>query len=304
MREFQHVTKSTPSKVRINLHSDVSKDLMRILEVKKFSDIQTELHLVPLCSIDFANARMELIGELNGSEGDVTGGCFLDNGDIVLAHRGSNRMLQYNKLELKRQMNMEWKPRDVVCQSPSLLFISKNNKPHTTGCVKKFDMDKFAFIEDKFLETNLVYSLAISSGFVYAACSDSIVKFDSEGNIVKRYKVEQRTMSVAINKSDEIISSNCTTNYVTVMNNSGEKLHSYFHEKLKYPYGLDVNFSGNIFVVGSDSNNIHLLTPKAEFLKIFDIDSPKCIKFKENSNICFVGSEKNFTKVYKFLEDM
>uniref|UniRef100_K1PQH4 Transcription intermediary factor 1-beta n=1 Tax=Magallana gigas TaxID=29159 RepID=K1PQH4_MAGGI len=303
IREFKHVTKSSPSRLRLSLHSDVSKDLTRVLEVEKFSDIQTEPHLVPLCGIDFANTRMELIGELNGSEGGVTGGCFLENGDIVLAYRDSNRMLQYNKLELKRERNMEWIPRDVVCQSPSLLFISKN-KPHTKGCVEKFDMEKFAFIEDKFLETNIVYSLAISSGFVYAACSDSIVKFDSEGNIVKRYEVKKRTTSVAINKSDEIISSNCTTNYVTVMNDSGEKLHSYFHKKLKYPYGLDVNFSGNIFVVGSDSNNIHILSPKAELLKIFDIESPKCIKFKENSYVCFVGSEKKTTKLYKFLEDM
>lgn len=126
------------------------------------------------------------------------------------------------------------------------------------------------------------------------------MKFDSEGNIVKRYEVEKRTTSVAINKSDEIISSNCITNYVTVMNDSGEKLHSYFHEKLKYPYGLDVNFSGNIFVVGSDSNNIHVLTPKAELLKIFDIESPKCIKFKENSYVCFVGSEKKKQKCISF----
>lgn len=53
------------------------------------------------------------------------------------------------------------------------------------------------------------------------------------------------------------------------MDDSGEKLHSYSHAKLKYPYGLDVNFSGNIFVVGQESKSIHVLTPKAELLKIF-----------------------------------
>lgn len=247
---------------------------------------------------------MELIGELNGSEGDVTGGCFLENGNIVLAHQASNRLLQYNKLELKREMNLEWKPRDVVCQSPLLLLISKHNIFESVACVQRFDLDKFEFTEDKFLQKNRVYSLAISSGFVYAACLDFIVKFDSEGNIVKRYKVEGNTMSVTVNTSNEIISSSCKTNNVIVMDNSGEILHSYFHAKLKYPYGLGVNFSGNIFVAGKHSHNIHVLTPKAELLKIFDIASPRCIKFKENSNICFVGSEKSTTKVYEFLEDM
>lgn len=110
-------------------------------------------------------------------------------------------------------------------------------------------------------------------------------------------------MSVTVNTSNEIISSSCKTNNVIVINNSGEKLHSYFHAKLKYPYGLEVNLSRNIFVAGRDSNNIHILTPKAELLKIFyQVESPRCIKFKENTNICFVGSFVKTTKVYEFKE--
>lgn len=158
--------------------------------------------------------------------------------------------------------------------------------------------------ENNVLETNSVYSLAISPGFVYAACSNCIVRFGYEGKTVKTYTVDNCTFSVAINKSNEIISSSCSTHKVTVMNDSGEKLHSYFHPKLTYPYGLDVNFSGNIFVVGQKSKNIHVLTHKAELLKIFEVESPKCIKFKENSNICFVGSEESTTKVYEFREDI
>lgn len=74
-----------------------------------------------------------------------------------------------------------------------------------------------------------------------------------------------------------------------------------------YPQGLDVNFSGNIFVGGRESYNIHVLTPTAELFKIFAIDfesQPNCIKFKENSNVCFVGFYKKTTKVYEFQEVM
>lgn len=66
-----------------------------------------------------------------------------------------------------------------------------------------------------------------------------------------------------------------------------------------------MNFSGNIFVAGEGSNNIHVLTPGAELLKMFNVASPKCIKFKENSYMCFVGYLLNSTtKVYEFQEDM
>uniref|UniRef100_A0A8W8JEK5 Uncharacterized protein n=1 Tax=Magallana gigas TaxID=29159 RepID=A0A8W8JEK5_MAGGI len=81
------------------------------------------------------------------------------------------------------------------------------------------------------------------------------------------------------------------------------KMYSYSHEKLRYPRGLNVNFSGNIFVAGQRSNNIHVLTPRAELLKIFDVHSPSFIRFKENSYVCLVGSDKS-TKVYEFQEDL
>lgn len=87
------------------------------------------------------------------------------------------------------------------------------------------------------------------------------------------------------------------------MDNSGKKIYSYSHKNLSYPRGLDVNFAGNIFVAGKWSYNIHVLTPRAELLKIFDVASPSFIRFKENSYVCLVGSA-NKTKVYEFQEDL
>ena len=136
---------------------------------------------------------------------------------------------------------------------------------------------------------------------LYAACSEFILKLDHEGNTVEEIAVDKNTYSVAVSKEQEIISSSCSTNQVTVRNQSGAKLHSYSHENLKYPYSLDVNFSGNIFVAGYSSNNIHVLTPTAEILKIFEVDRPRCIKFKENSYTCIVGSSNGITKVFEFL---
>ena len=62
-----------------------------------------------------------------------------------------------------------------------------------------------------------------------------------------------------------------------------------------------MNFSGYIFVAGLRSNNIHVLTPTAELLRIFEVVSPSCIRFKENSYMCIVGSTRGTTKVYEFV---
>lgn len=250
---------------------------------------------------------MKLVCELDDSNGDVTGGCFLQNGDIILVDHKNSQLLHYNNKKPVRKADLGFQPQDAVCQNSSILFVSRNisgNKYKSEGYVGKFNLDRFENSVDRWITHANVYQLAVSSGYVYAACSNFIVKFDLEGNVVQRYDgVENGTYSVAVNNMDEIISSGSWANCVIVMDNSGKKLYSFSHKNLKYPRGLNVNFSGNIFVAGKLSNNIHVLTPRAELLKIFDFVSPKFIRFKENSYVCLVGSE-NRTKVYEFKEDL
>lgn len=291
------------------MKSHVSTDLTGILKVTQFTDLKTEMKYVPLRGIDFTNTEMKIIFELPDSSGDITGGCFLENGDIILVDHHSNQLLHYSNAALIRTAKLDNQLQDAVFQNTSQLLISKKYK--ALGFVGKFNLDQF---EDNKVyiakEKRSVYGLAISEEFVYAACSEVIIKFDHIGRTVQQYPVDKNTYSVATNNNNEIISSSCDTHKVTVMSSSGEKVYtystSYFaSKKLRYPQGLDVNFTGNIFVAGKESCNIHVLTPKAEVLNIFAIDSkspPTSIKLKENSNVCFVGSCKATTKVYEFQE--
>lgn len=179
------------------------------------------------------------------------------------------------------------------------MFVS-TIKTCNKGCVKRFSMTEFSKSKELFAKDGWTFALAYSSGFIYCACNTFIVKLDSEGNIVKKYPTENDTLSVAISKDHEIISTSCSSNGVTMMNEEGKKIFYYTHDNLKYPCGLDVDFTGNIFVAGKNSNNIHVLSSKGNLLKIFDVTAPRCIKFKENSHVCFVGTEKGTTKVYEF----
>lgn len=221
--------------------------------------------------------------------------------------------MHYSNAALIRTAKLDNQLQDAVFQNTSRLLISKKYK--SWGFIGKFNLDQF---EDNKVyiakEKRSVYGLAISEEFVYAACSEVIIKFDHIGRTVQQYPVDKNTYSVATNNNNEIISCSCDTHKVTVMSSSGEKIYTYSSNcydyyglrNLRNPRGLDVNFTGNIFVAGKDSCNIHVLTPKAELLKIFAIDSrspPTSIKLKENSNVCFVGSSETTTKVYEFQED-
>ena len=195
---------------------------------------------------------------------------------------------------------MDGYPRDVIYRKPSELLISTN--VNGTAYIAQYNngnLQNFKNITESYVS---VFQLAKSSEFISVACTNCILKLDHGGNNVERIAVDDSSYSVAVNKRQEIISSSCSTHKVTVMNQSGVRIYSYSHKKLRHPYGLDVNFNGNIFVAGQKSNNIHVLTFTAELLRIFEVASPRCIKFKENSYTCIVGSVRETTKVYEFFQ--
>lgn len=109
---------------------------------------------------------------------------------------------------------------------------------------------------------------------------------------------------MVINNKNEVISFSCDKNNVMVMDNFGKGMYLYSYEKLIYLYGLDVNFIGEIFVVGKYSNNIYVLIFIVELLKIYEVKLLRCIIFKENLYVCFVGFEIKIIKVYEFKEDL
>lgn len=125
-RQFRHVKMSGLSKCTVKLNADVCNDLSGILEVTKFADLKAETKSIPLNEIDLTYASMKLVCELDDSNGDVTGGCFLQNGDIILADHKYSQLLHYNNRKLVRKSNLGFQPEDAVCQNSSLLFVSKN----------------------------------------------------------------------------------------------------------------------------------------------------------------------------------
>uniref|UniRef100_K1RH54 Tripartite motif-containing protein 59 n=1 Tax=Magallana gigas TaxID=29159 RepID=K1RH54_MAGGI len=176
-KQFAYVTKSGFSQMRVQLQSTVSKDLAGILHVKTFTDLRTHMKSIPLCGIDLTNANMKLICELPGSTDSITGGCFLENGDIVLVDNDSSHLLHYSNAVLIRTADLIMEPHDAVCQNNSLLIsLNPDFFENEKSSIIQFNLDKFEKNKDEFLTEASVYSMAISGGFIYVACSDVIKK--------------------------------------------------------------------------------------------------------------------------------
>ena len=155
----------------VELHSDASKELLGILECFRLEEVKMMTLSIPLGGLDFTSAKMNMVCELPDSDGDVTGGCYLENGDIVLARKSSKECLYYSNEKLVRKNILKGYPRDVICMQPSGLLISLefNRKGH----IGIFDL--VGQFNTKHIE-EFIYSLAVSSEYVYAACSTFILK--------------------------------------------------------------------------------------------------------------------------------
>ncbi|XP_061183388.1 uncharacterized protein LOC133191660 [Saccostrea echinata] len=302
-KQLSFVMQQDMSQLKITLKTSASEELKRILNISMFADLRFETDSYKLwpCTIDLTCATLHMICELADSEGDITGGCFMPKENIYLADAKSNRCLHFCGGQLVDKVSFPRAPRDILSLNQELMLVSFwRSHENQKGLIEKVSKDSFLHRQEYFKLENSICALVCSSAFIYAACVDFIVKLDIDGNIVRKFVTETSTFSVAVNKNNEIISSSCLSHSVVIMNEEGQKIYSYKHENLKYPYGLDLDFAGNIFVAGKDSNNIHALSPKGELLKIFNVNSPRCIRFKENSYLCFVGTNMGTSKVYEF----
>ena len=63
---------------------DAPKQLSTILEKCQIDDVKIEAKSTSIWGFDLNCAHMKMVGDLPGSAGgDINGGCFLENGDIV-----------------------------------------------------------------------------------------------------------------------------------------------------------------------------------------------------------------------------
>ena len=173
-RQFKQVTELGFYKPSVKLHSDASGQLSTILEkcACQIDDVKVESKSTPIWDIDLTRANMKMVCVLPESGGSkVTGGCFLENGDIVIADNNSKQCLYYRNGTLVRKIKLSRNPWELICRKPTGLMISSN--ANNKGFIKQFDIQELKNISDQCITENngTVYQLAISPEFMYAACS-------------------------------------------------------------------------------------------------------------------------------------
>lgn len=249
--------------------------------------------------IDLKNADVVNISEFKVENCDLTDGEFLNHDKLLLTDRGNKRCVLCNT-------------DGVVLQEISLpgtpwgMCIHGENEVLVTLP----DSQKIVVLDANSLEIKQSVSVDCCCRGISTSCNTavigtrySVVMFDDflDKNMCRPLATKTGyTDDVALDRDGNFIFSDHSGNFLKTVDKSGKILFQYSHEELKKPFGLTVDGHGNIFVNGSASNNIHIVSNKGKLVRILKgVESPRCIKFLRGTYRFFVGEGGGRVKVFE-----
>ncbi|XP_048781057.2 tripartite motif-containing protein 45-like [Ostrea edulis] len=305
-KQFSKIADLGVTQLEFHMHQNYEEKFQELFKISKFAKLVLNEQSMKF-SFDMnmmVHATVDVAFELVQSSGKITGGCFLqDRGILLVDARQPDKLLYFNNTgECVHKWNISFRPNDVTLKDSDVFVSSSGSYYRGIHGVTFLENQRKLIPSDRlhYCKNEECFGIKCANGFIYVTCGRSILKVDADGNLVKRYLTEKETYSVAVDKNNHVIYSSCTSHSVTSLNESGRELFRYTHPDLKYPRSLDVDYEGYIYVAGRDSDNVHILSPSGQLLRIFKVSKPNCIKFKTGSRICLIGSyNSSCTKIYE-----
>lgn len=287
----------------IKLKSNISKELRKLKQVERFSKLEvlhSRKHL--LNRKDIEDVSFSLIYEIQLPDANVCGGNFISDEVIALAKYNSTKKglwlarLKHNTWDKVREHETDDTYFDVQHSDNKLYVTNQTNKS-----VIVMSSNDFTTVREFIMQDNLVpYGISIWENFVFVACQIAILKYDLQGKLVYRYPVEKSSLYMTVTHRGHIVHSNVKTDTVTCIDEKGVLLWKYVSPKLSGPCSVDRDALDNLYVGGSKSNNIHILSSFGSLIRVLEcIPCPAFMKVSERGDMCYVCSSWKNIRVYE-----
>lgn len=249
-------------------------------------------------NFDIRTVELKKLKEFSIEAGNVFCGLFLSEGRFLIPnHSAISAFMVYDK---------NWKCIEIIgglhfaCSAYEVeneIFLTKSE----SKIIDVFSSTDFHKLRSITLRDN-VYVITGLNGYLYVACRTHILKLDTNGQIFKKYDVDgSKNVHVTSTRSGLIVYGDYVSEIITSMTEDGHVVWKYQSPNLKQPRDLDTDSCGNVYVAGSKSNNVHVLSNTGELVRVIeDIPSPYFFKINEEERVACVCSNKNTIYVYHF----
>ncbi|XP_061180322.1 transcription intermediary factor 1-alpha-like [Saccostrea echinata] len=292
-KTLSYVKKSKLKISDFTIQAGVDAGFKAITKLSKIGEIsigETEENLES--TFDVKNLKLELCQEIKVPGGDARSLMLLSVSEMLIPNLNNANILKYYRnnatWNLQQEVQFGYKTFDIKRKN-NVLFVSC---PHS-NVIEVISVNCFQKIRTILVGVSCK-GLSVWDNFLYVACYDSIIKMDTDGNKLKTFSTESGVLYVAITKKEHIVYSNYLKSQVTAITNEGTRLWLYSHPSLKFSYGLHIDCDDIIYVAGTESDNVHLLSNDGSLLRIIEnMPQPVYVILNNERNICCVESRLN-----------
>ncbi|XP_062574369.1 uncharacterized protein LOC134236223 [Saccostrea cucullata] len=291
----EHLINLDNAKLNIHIETKLLDNLRNLLDSCQLAEIfvQEYKSLVPQDYYNMKNATVKKISEFEIPAARFHGGIFYKDDQLLLADMKRCVLCNFDGVVL-RELYLPGSPWDVCSNSEKEVLVSLPQEKK----IVKLASDLFEVKETVDVGCHC-YGISMLGCTIAIGARDSVEIFQ---NFAKDKSINylENTDDVEIDSENNVIFTSYSKDTVTKQDMEGNILFTYENKDLKRPYGLTIDRAGFIYVNGSRSNNIHILSRSGEKVRILEgVENPRCIKFQDGTNRFFVGESRGKVKIFE-----
>ncbi|CAC5410187.1 unnamed protein product [Mytilus coruscus] len=249
-------------------------------------------------SIENINAR--LVHQVEVGRRAITGCAVSGTGDMLFLQSYKNCLIKYaHNSKFHSELHINTAPSNIgydlaVVDSNTVAVSNGGNYPLK---IYLFDMNS-AETRQVFDLDDFCYGLSYHNGsFICCTNQNGIKIFDKSENLTTLQILPNAPGSLKntyiTSNENFIFHSNCHDNSVVCYDYRGQVQWKYSNSLLRKPYGITLDYNSNIYVAGTDSNNIVVISKDGKQAKELigasdGISNPGAIYFDQTKNVLLV----------------
>ncbi|XP_061174794.1 uncharacterized protein LOC133183935 [Saccostrea echinata] len=291
----EHLTKLDNEKLNIHIETKLPDNVRNLLDSCQLAEISVREYktFVRQDLYNVKNVMVKKISEFEIPGAKFHGGIFHNDDQLLLADMKKCVLCNTNGVVL-REISLPGSPWDVCSNGEKEVLVSLPQEKR----IVKLMSDSFEVKETVDLGCHC-YGISMHGATIAVGARDSVEVFQNFAKVTS-FNDFRSTDDVEIDTENNVIYASYSHDTVIKQDMEGNILFTYENKELKRPYGLTVDGIGNIYVNGSSSNNIHILSRSGENIRILEgVEKPRCIKFQEGTNRFFVGESGGKVKIFE-----
>lgn len=288
-KKFQQISHLQLKQMYLKISGVESPTWREFMELKDIAEVKLSEYSRFL-DFDIRDIELTKYKEFTITDGNVFNGLFLpENKFLVIDYKNNGRCLIYDRnWECIRVIKTMGLPYDAI-QFKDEIFVT-DVSAKTIQVFARADLRNLRSINIK----DTIYGITSLNEMLYIAGGNKIIKIDNMGQILQTYDLNGvNTDHIIATNSGLIVCSNWCLETVTAMRDEGQVVWEYKRSNLKDPQELETDSCENIYVAGTVSSNIHVLSSSGEMIRVIeDIPNPYFFKINEDEGIICVCSQK------------